>query len=241
MAASAPSRTVKTALYPQLARIGKAVSSPQRLELLHLLSHGEKSVEALAGQARLPIKNASAHLRVLREARLVEPRKEGQHVYYRLAEEGVATFFLALRDLAERRLAEVREVSQQYFGGRKQMTPVDRRQLLSRIRAGAVTVLDFRDESEFASGHIPGARSVPLGELRKALRTIPRDQEVVAYCHGPYCVLSLEAVQLLNARGYRATRLDDGPVEWAAAGLPVERGPAARPGKSVITPTVQRR
>ncbi len=241
MTAAAPPRPVKDALYPQLARIGKAVSSPQRLELLHLLSHGEKSVEALAAQARLTVKNASAHLRVLREARLVEPRKEGQHVYYRLAEEGVATFFLALRDLAERRLAEVREVSQQYFGGRRRMTPVDRRQLLSRIRAGEVTVLDLRDESEFAAGHIPGARSVPLGELRRTLRSIPRDQQVVAYCHGPYCVLSLEAVQLLSARGYRAARLDDGLVEWAAAGLPVERGPAARPGRSVVAPAVPRR
>jgi rhodanese-related sulfurtransferase/DNA-binding transcriptional ArsR family regulator len=227
VAAPHSSRTVKTALYQQLARIGKAVSSPQRLELLHLLSHGEKSVETLAAQTQLTMKNASAHLRVLREARLVEPRKAGQHVYYHLAEAGVATFFLALRDLAERRLAEVREVSQQYFGGRRQMTPVDRRQLLSRIRAGEVTVLDLRDESEFAAGHLPGARSVPLGVLRKALRSIPRDQEVVAYCHGPYCVLSLEAVQLLSAKGYRATRLDDGLVEWAAAGLPVERGPAA--------------
>jgi len=166
---------------------------------------------------------------VLREAHLVEPRKEGQHVYYRLAEEGVATFFLALRDLAERRLAEVREVSREYFGNRKQMAPVDRRQLLSRIRAGEVTVLDLRQESEFVAGHIPGARSVPMEELKQALRSIPRDQEVVAYCHGPYCVLSLEAVEFLTARGYRATRLDDGFVEWAAAGLPVERGrPAAR-------------
>jgi rhodanese-related sulfurtransferase/DNA-binding transcriptional ArsR family regulator len=228
VAASGSSLAVKTALYQQLARLGKAVSSPQRLEMLHLLSHGEKSVEALAEQTRLTIKNASAHLRVHREARLVEPRREGQRVYYALAEEGVATFFLALRELAERRLAEVREVSQQYFGGRKQMTPLDRRQLLARIRAGDVTVLDLRDESEFGAGHIPGARSVPLGELKKTLRSIPRDQEVVAYCHGPYCVLSLEAVQLLNAKGYRATRLDDGPVEWAAAGLPVARGPATR-------------
>jgi rhodanese-related sulfurtransferase/DNA-binding transcriptional ArsR family regulator len=224
VAASAPSNTVKEALYQQLARIGKAVSSPQRLALLDRLSNGEKPVEALAAEVHLSVKNASAHLRVLREARLVEPRKEGQHVYYRLAEEGVAAFFLGLRDLAERRLAEVREVSRQYFGSRKQMTPVDRRQLLSRIRAGEVTVLDLRQEEEFVAGHIPGARSVPLGELTKALRSIPKDQEVVAYCHGPFCVLSLEAVQLLTAKGYRAIRLDDGFVEWAAAGLPVERG-----------------
>jgi rhodanese-related sulfurtransferase/DNA-binding transcriptional ArsR family regulator len=222
--APAASRTIKDTLYQQLARIGKAVSSPQRLELLDRLANGEKSVEALAADAHLSVKNTSAHLRVLREARLIEPRKDGQHVYYRLAEEGVATFFLALRDLAERRLAEVREVSRQYLGGRKQMTPVDRRQLLSRIRAGEVTVLDLRDESEFATGHLPGARLVPFRQLKQTLRSLPRDQEVVAYCHGPYCVLSLEAVRLLTAKGYRATRLDDGFVEWAAAGLPVERG-----------------
>lgn len=233
MPAAAPvsSRTVKDALYQQVARIGKAVSSPQRLELVQLLGHGEKSVEELARQAQLTIKNASAHLRVLREARLVESRKEGQHVYYRLAEEAVAAFFVTLRDLAERRLAEVREVSRQYFGGRRQMTPVDRRQLLARIRAGEVTVLDLRNETEYAAGHIPGARSVPLGELKSTLRSLPRDQEVVAYCHGPYCVLSLEAVQLLGDKGFRATRLDDGYVEWATAGLPVERGPGDPAGR----------
>ena len=224
MAALASSRTIKDALYYQLARIGKAVSSPQRLAILDRLANGEKPVEALATELNLSVKNASAHLRVLRESRLVEARKEGQQVFYRLAEEGVATFFLALRDLAERRLAEVREVSLEYLGGRKQMTPVDRRQLLSRIRAGEVTVLDLRDEAEFAAGHLPGARSLPMRQLKRALRSVPPDQDIVAYCHGPYCVLSLEAVQLLTAKGYRATRLDDGFVEWAAAGLPVERG-----------------
>jgi rhodanese-related sulfurtransferase/DNA-binding transcriptional ArsR family regulator len=225
----APSRTIKEALYQQLARIGKAVSSPQRLALLDRLANGEKPVEALAAEVYSSVKNTSAHLRVLREARLVESRKAGRQIYYRLAEEDVAAFFLALRDLAERRLAEVREVSRRYLGGRTRMTPVDRRQLLARIRAGRVTVLDLRDESEYASGHIPGARSLPMRELRQALRTIPRDQEVVAYCHGPYCVLSLEAVQLLTAKGYRASRLDDGVMEWAAAGLPVERGDADAP------------
>ena len=228
MPGASASRTVKQALYPQLARIGKAVSSPHRLALLDRLANGEKPVEALAAEVHLSMKNASAHLRVLREARLVEPRREGQQVYYRLAEPGVATFFVALRDLAERRLAEVREVSRQYFDGRHKMTPVDRRQLLGRIRAGEVTVLDLRDEAEYRAGHIPGARSVPMGELRQRLRAIPRDYEVVAYCHGPYCVLSREAVDLLTARGYRATRLDDGVMEWAAAGLPVEQGEAAR-------------
>ena len=224
-----PHREFKDPLYAQFARIGHAVASPVRIELLDLLAQGEKTVETLAEQVAAGVKNASAHLRVLREARLVEPRRQGQQIYYRLAEAEVATFFLALRDLAERRLAEVREVSRQYLGGRTQMTAVDRRQLLSRIRAGEVTVLDLRDESEYLTGHIPGARSVPLRDLRKALSSMPRDQEVVAYCHGPYCVLSLEAVQLLSAKGFRATRLDDGFVEWAAAGLPVERGvPDAR-------------
>lgn len=222
------SRVIKNTLYEQLARIGKAISSPQRLELLARLAQGENSVERLAQATGLAVKNTSAHLRVLREAHLVEVRKEAQYVYYRLADEAVSTFFLALRDLAERRLAEVREVSQRYFGGRERMTAVDRKSLLHRMRAGEVTVLDVRPTLEFEAGHIPGARSVPLVELKKTLRSIPRDQEVVAYCHGPYCVLALEAVELLRAKGYSATRLDDGIAEWKAAGLPITRGPQGR-------------
>lgn len=218
------SRRVKSTLYQHVARIGKAVSSPARLELLALLAEGEQSVEQLARATDLEVKNASAHLRVLREARLVEVRKEARFVFYRLADEAVASFFLALRDLAERRLAEVREVSERYFGGRERMSSVDRRRLLQRIRRGEVTVLDVRPASEFAAGHIPGARSVPLSELRKTLRSIPRDQEIVAYCHGPYCVLAVEAVELLRAKGYRATRLEDGIVDWRAAGLPTATG-----------------
>lgn len=217
-------RVLKNTLYEQFARIGKGVSSPQRLELLDLLCQGEKSVETLANQAGLSFKNTSAHLRVLRGARLVETRKEGQYVYYRLADEAVCSFFLALRDLAERRLAEVREVSREYFRGPRPMTPVDRHRLMERVQSGEVTVLDVRPEGEFLAGHIPGARSVPLGELRQALESIPRDQEIVAYCRGPYCVLALEAVELLRAEGYRAVRLEDGVADWKAAGLPVERG-----------------
>jgi rhodanese-related sulfurtransferase/DNA-binding transcriptional ArsR family regulator len=215
---------LKDALYGQLARIGKGVSSPQRLELLDLLSQGEKSVETLATQAGLTIKNASAHLRVLRSARLVETRKEARHVYYRVADESVSNFFLALRDLAESRLAEVREVAREYFNGPVGMTPVDRLRLLERARLGEITVLDVRPAAEFRAGHIPGARSVPLDELVQTLGSIPKDQEVVAYCRGPYCVLALEAVELLRAKGYRAVRLEDGVAEWRAAGLPIEQG-----------------
>lgn len=218
------SRVVKNLLYEQLARLGKAASSAQRLELLDLLAQGEKSVESLAAGTGLTVKNTSAHLRVLREAQLVEVRKEAQYAYYRLAGQEVSAFLLAIRDLAERRLAEVREVSREYFGGRERMTAVDRRRLLQRMRAGEVTVLDVRPMSEFEAGHIPGARSVPLSELRKTLRSIPRDQEVVAYCHGPYCVLALEAVKLLRAKGYSARRLDDGIAEWKASGLPITQG-----------------
>jgi rhodanese-related sulfurtransferase/DNA-binding transcriptional ArsR family regulator len=217
-------RVLKNALYEQFARVGKGVSSPQRLELLDLLCQGEKSVETLANQAGLTVKNTSAHLRVLRGARLVETRKEAQYVYYRLADELVCAFFLALRDLAEKRLAEVREVSREYFRGTDRMSPVDRQLLLERVRSGEVTVLDVRPGDEFRAGHIPGARSVPLDELRHTLRSIPRDQEIVAYCRGPYCVLALEAVELLQAEGYRAVRLEDGVADWRAAGLPIERG-----------------
>lgn len=216
-------RTIKKLLYEQFSRIGKGVSSPQRLELLDLLCQGEMTVETLAEQSGLTVKNTSAHLRVLREARLVETRKRAQYVYYRLADDEVCSFFLALRRLAEKRLAEVREVAREYFGGAERTTPVDRERLLARVRSGEVTVLDVRPKSEFRAGHIPGARSVPLDELRLTLRSIPMDQEIVAYCRGPYCVLSLEAVALLQAEGFSAVRLEDGVADWKAAGFPIER------------------
>ena len=216
-------RTVKDTLYAHTARVTRAVASPQRLELLDLLAQGEKAVEALALATRLSVKNVSAHLRVLRQANLVDVRREAQFRYYRLAHPAVAGFLVSLRDLAEQRLAEVREVSREYFGGRRRMTPVDRTRLLRRVKQGEVTVLDLRSPEEYAAGHIPGARSVPLAELQRSLRSIPRDHEVVAYCHGPWCVLSAEAVALLSSHGYQASRLDDGLVEWQAAGLPVTR------------------
>jgi rhodanese-related sulfurtransferase len=222
------SRTVKDTLYGHTARVGRALASPQRLELLDLLAQREQTVEALAAATRLSLKNVSAHLRVLRQANLVDVRREAQFRYYRLAHDAVAAFLVSLRDLAEQRLAEVREVTREYFGARRRMAPVDRARLLRRVQHGDVTVLDLRSPGEYAAGHIPGARSVPLTELRRTLRSIPRHQEIVAYCQGPWCVLSEEAVTLLTEKGYRATRLDDGLVEWKAAGLPLVRKQAVQ-------------
>jgi rhodanese-related sulfurtransferase/DNA-binding CsgD family transcriptional regulator len=220
-------------LYEQLARIGKSVASPYRIEMLDLLAQGEKSVEALAEQAGLSVKNASAHLRVLRGARLVECRKAAQFCFYRLADDAVASFILALRTLSEQRLAEMREFSESFLDGRERMTAVDRRRLLARIREGDVIVLDVRPASEFDAGHIPGARSAPLAELEAALKTLPKSREIVAYCRGPYCGLSEKAVAVLRSKGYRATSILDGVIDWKEAGLPLTRPapPSARPSK----------
>ncbi len=215
-------------IYEQLARIGKCVSSPHRIEILDLLAQGEKSVEALAAEAGLTVKNASAHLRVLRGARLVEARKAAQFAFYRLADDAVASFVGSLRELAERRLAEVREFSEEFRKGRERLTAVDRRNLLRRMRDGEVVVLDVRAESEYEAGHIPGARSVPLDQLESALKSIPKDREIVAYCRGLYCGLAEDAVALLRKKGYRASRIHDSIVDWKDAGLPVARRAAPR-------------
>jgi rhodanese-related sulfurtransferase len=217
-------RQVKEALYEQFARLGKALASPRRIELLDLLCQGERTVEALAEAARMGVTNTSAHLQVLRQARLVETRREGVKVYYRLADEEVCRFFFALRDLARARLAEVEQVVQDYLEARDELEPVSRQALLERLDRGDVTVLDVRPPEEFAAGHIPGARSVPLPELERRLDELPRDVEVVAYCRGPYCVLAPEALGILRAAGFRARRLEDGFPEWRLAGLPVEVG-----------------
>lgn len=226
-------------VYEQLARIGKAVASPHRIQILDLLAQGEKTVETVAEEAGLSVKNTSAHLRVLRGARLVECRKEAQYCFYRLADDAVASFTLSLREIAERRLAEVREFSQEFLSGSDRLTAVDRRKLLQRMRKGEVVVLDVRAASEYEAGHIPGARSVPLAELEKALRTIPRDKEVVAYCRGPYCGLSQKAVALLRSKGYRAIRIHDGVVDWKDAGFPIARQ-AASPNKGARAPARKR-
>src|SRR5262249_3815865 len=185
-----PKRVFKDRVYEQLARIGKAVASPQRLELLDLLSQSPRTVENLAQEAHQTVANTSRHLQVLRVARLVEAEKEGVFVRYRVADEAVVEFFRSLRVLAASRLAELDQITRQFFTDRNAWEPVDRKALLTRARKGLVTVLDVRPREEYRSGHIAGAISIPLPELQDRLAELPRDQEIVAYCRGPYCVLA---------------------------------------------------
>jgi rhodanese-related sulfurtransferase len=216
--------SVKKALYAHLARIGRALSSPQRLEILELLCQAERPVEELARETGLSIANASQHLRVLYEARLVEVRREGRHAYYRLADPSVCQVWQVLLRLGQLRLAEIDRLIRDYFASRDRLEPVEARTLWKRMREGRVVVLDVRPVEEYAAGHIPGARSVPISELRRRLSELPRDAEIVAYCRGPYCVLAAEALEVLRRRGVRARRLKGGFPEWWGAGLPVETG-----------------
>jgi rhodanese-related sulfurtransferase/predicted transcriptional regulator len=221
---SNPGRQVKDVLYTQVARIGKAVGSPKRLELIELLCQGEKPVERLAAEAEISLKLASAHLKELRQAHLVEARKEGKNVYYRLTSEAVADFWVAIRSLAEDRLLELRAALLKLAEDIHTLTPMSREELLMRAKEGEVMVLDVRPEAEFQAGHLPYAQSMPLEELRKRLADLPRDKPVVAYCRGPFCLMAKEAVELLRQEGFSAIRLDDGVAEWRAYGLPVENG-----------------
>jgi rhodanese-related sulfurtransferase len=209
---------VRKQLYQQLARLGKALSNPNRLELLDLLTQGPCPVETLARKAGLSVGNTSQHLGVLRNARLVEADKEGLFVTYRLAGPEIAGFNLRLRSLGEHRLAEIDQIVRQFRSSPESLEAVDRAALLERVRSGKSTVLDVRPADEYRAGHIPGALSVPLERLNAFLKKLPRGREIVAYCRGPYCVLAVEAVEILRAHGFRATRLDDGVVEWSARG-----------------------
>jgi rhodanese-related sulfurtransferase/DNA-binding transcriptional ArsR family regulator len=214
----------KDRIYDQFARIGKALASPARLEMLDLLSQGEKTVEQLAEQARLGVKNASAHLRVLREARLVESRKEPPHVIYRLADEAVLRVVRELESLAQLRLAEVEQISRLYFDAPSQLEPIDGAELLRRVEAGDVTVLDVRPQDEYRAGHIPGALSMPVEQLERRLSEIPADRPVIAYCRGPFCVFAGDAVEELRRHGYSAERMAEGLPDWRLAGHPVATG-----------------
>jgi rhodanese-related sulfurtransferase len=213
-------------LYEQFARVGKAVSSPRRIELLDLLCQGERGVDALASATGMPVTTTSQHLQVLRAARLVETRREGTRVFYRVASEGVCGFLRALQDLAHARLAEVEQAVQTFLHARDELEPVRLAELMPLVRRDEVVVLDVRPEDEFASGHIPGAVSVPLEELERRLDELPLGAEIVAYCRGPYCLLSAEAVDVLTRSGRRARRLDAGLPEWRLAGYPVVSGRA---------------
>lgn len=217
-------RVFKDAIYEQLARIGKAVASPRRLELLDLLAQGPRTVEALARETGQSVANTSQHLQALRAARLVTAEKRGLFVTCRLADNEVAEFFRGLRRVAESRLAEIERVTRAFLGQHGLLEPVDRAALVERVRQGKVTVLDVRPASEYRTGHIPGAISVPLAELERRLGELPKRREIVAYCRGPYCVLALEAVGRLRARGYRAVRLEDGVPDWRARGFPIAVG-----------------
>ncbi len=212
----------KEALFAQLAVVAKALGHPNRLELLDLVAQGERSVDALATATGMSIANASQHLQHLRRGGLVTARRDGKHVLYRPADEAAIPLLAALRKVAERNLAEVQRLLDGYFRERDGLEPISRRELSRRLRDGTVTLIDVRPEAEYAAGHVPGAVSVPLAALKRRLRELPPGREVVAYCRGPYCVMSFEAVAALRKRGITARRLEDGYPEWKAAGLPVD-------------------
>lgn len=216
------SSTFKHDLFTQFARVGKAISHANRLEILEFLAQGERNVEALAKACGLTMANTSQHLQQLRQAGLVTTRKLGQHVYYRLAGDEVVEFISMLHRLAERQLADVERLVNAYLTVKDSLEPLPATELLARARSGLVTVLDVRPTEEFAAGHVPGAINLPLDQLEKRLHQLPTEQEIVAYCRGPYCVLAFEAVQKLRAEGFKARRLQDGLPEWRSAGLPVE-------------------
>ena len=219
-----PNLSPKLALFTQFAEVAKAIAHPRRLELLEQMAQGPRNVEILAERTGLSIANASQHLQRLRRAGVVTARREGKFVLYALADLAVLDLLAIIRGIAERNSAEVNLVIRTYFDDRDSMQPVSRSELLEQLRAGTVTVLDVRPADEFALGHVPGAVNVPLRELEARLAEFRSSQEIVAYCRGPYCVLSYEAVALLRARGFNARRLEDGLPEWRRAELPVAMG-----------------
>ncbi|MFH2006662.1 MAG: metalloregulator ArsR/SmtB family transcription factor [bacterium] len=216
-------RDFKNAIYEQLARVGKSVSSPRRLELLDLLCQGPKTVETLARESGLSTANTSQHLQVLRGARLVETQKKGLHVTYRLAGEDVCEFYRTLRLLAESHLSAIDRTAREYLEQRDQLEEIDGPEVLERLRREEITVIDVRPGDEYRTGHLPGARSVPLDELEARLAELPPDRAVVAYCRGPYCVLAVKAVELLRERGFDAIRMADGVADLRAQGLDVTK------------------
>jgi rhodanese-related sulfurtransferase/DNA-binding MarR family transcriptional regulator len=215
-------RAAKTALFDEFARVAKALASGRRIELLDVLANGERTVEALAGEVGLSVANTSQHLQILRQAGLVGSRRQGTLIHYRLAGPEVFELWRTLRTLAASRLAEVERLAVAYLGGRDDLEPVTREELARRLEDGDdLVVLDVRPAAEYAAGHLPGAVSIPVGELRRRLAELPADREIVAYCRGPYCAFAHEAVELLRDEGFAARRLEDGLPEWQAARLAV--------------------
>jgi rhodanese-related sulfurtransferase/DNA-binding HxlR family transcriptional regulator len=217
-------RVAKESLFDALAETARALASGRRAEIVDVLAQGERSVEALAGEVGQSLANTSHHLRTLARAGLVSTRRDGTRIYYRLAGEGVAALWAALRDVAVEHVAGIDRLAEAYLGDRSELGTVDRRELADLVEAGAVVVLDVRPPAEYAAGHIPGARSVPPDEVQRLLDALPADAEIVAYCRGPFCVYADEAVRALSRHGYRARRLEDGFPEWRRAGLPVAVG-----------------
>lgn len=216
-------RTLKDLLYEQVARVGKAVSSPKRLEMLELLAQGEKSVELLASELSIDIKLTSAHLKVLKDAQLVTFRRAGKYMVYRLSGGDVAALWVNLREVAQEHLIELRVAVDQMVAAPEKLASVSRKALLQKARSGDVVVIDVRPREEYDTAHLPFARSMPVDEIAKRLAELPAGKEIVAYCRGPFCLFSEEAVQLLQASGFNARKMLDGVSEWQAAGLPLAK------------------
>ena len=228
-------RQFKNELYDRFARIGNALASGRRLELLDLLAQGERTVEALAAEADQPIANVSQHLQVLRRAQLVEARRSGTYAFYRLADNSVLELWMAFRSTGEQQLSQIRELVRSFLHDRKTLEAVSQEELRKRLDDPGLIVLDVRPYPEYQAGHIAGARSLPIAELRSRLAELPRSRKVVAYCRGPYCVFADEAVGFLRSKGFKAFRLESGFPEWKVQGYPIaqgsfEAGPSARRG-----------
>ena len=216
-------RAAKNALYDAFAEVAKALAGGRRAEIVDVLAQGERSVEQVADEIGQSVANTSHHLRAMAGAGVLRTRREGTRIVYMLASESVGDLWAAMRDIAEQHVIGIAELAEAYVGNRAGLEPVTRRELQARIKAGDVVVLDVRPTAEFEAGHIPGARSVPVGEVRR-LRSLPKDSDIVAYCRGPYCVYADNAVRQLRRRGFTAARLEDGFPEWKRAGLPVAAG-----------------
>lgn len=220
-------RIRKDHLYEQVARVGKALASPKRIEMLEMLAQGEKSVESLAGAVAIDIKLASAHLKVLKDARLVDSRRDGKRIHYRVSGQDVAELGVRLRAVAEQHLQELRAALQKMSAEPGLLVQLGRKELLAQAKRGEVIVIDVRPADEYDTAHLPHARSMPLAEIAERLAELPRDKEIVAYCRGPFCLMSDEAVTFLRQRGFVARKSMDGVSEWQAAGLPVTRAAAS--------------